>query len=74
MVTDRMEAGQQPFDKVKDDIKMFLTNQKQVKVLDNFIEGLKKNAKIEYVNSEYNPTNIQNTLKKQTPASDSAKK
>ncbi len=65
LVTDRMEAGQEPFEKAKADIKSYLTNQKQLKLLDNLVESLKKNAKIEFVNTEYDPATIQNTLQKE---------
>jgi len=65
LVTDRKQAGQEPFAKVKGEISMYLENQNQVKVLDNLIESLKKQAKIEYVNPEFNPTSIQEKLKQQ---------
>ena len=58
-------AGQQPFEKAKADIKNYLTNQKQLKLLDDLTESLKKNAKIEYVNSEYDPKTIQDKLQKE---------
>lgn len=65
LVTDRMKAGQEPFEKVKGEVVSYLENQAQVKVLENLIESLKKQAKIEYVNPEYNPSKIQEALKKQ---------
>lgn len=65
MVTDRKAAGQDSFEKVKSDIMLYLENEKKVKVLENFIESLKKTAKIEYVNEEYNPTDIQEALRNQ---------
>ncbi len=65
LVTDRMEAGQEPFEKAKDNIKNYLTNQKQLKLIDDLTESLKKNAKIEYVNSEYDPKTIQDKLQKE---------
>ena len=65
LVTDRMEAGQEPFEKAKSDIKNYLTNQKQLKLLDDLTESLKKNAKIEYVNPEYDPKTIQDKLQKE---------
>lgn len=55
MVTDRAAASQDPFEKVKDNIKGYLENQKQLELIDNLTESLKKNAKIEYVNPEYSP-------------------
>lgn len=69
MVTDRMAAGQTPFEKVKTDIKGFLENEKQLTMIDKLVESLKKDAKIEYVNTEYSPEYnqkaIQETMKKQ---------
>lgn len=65
LVTDRMAAGQQPYEKVKEDIKNYLSNQKQLKMLDNLVESLKKNAKIEYLTNDYNPDNIQDKLNKE---------
>jgi len=65
MVTDRMEAGQDSFEKVKEEIIAYLENQKRIAVLENFIESLKKNAKIEYLVPEFNPSDIQEKLKTQ---------
>lgn len=59
MVTDRAAAGTRPYEKVKNDIKAYLEGQKQLDMIDALTESLKKNAKIEYVNPEYNPENIQ---------------
>lgn len=58
-VTDRSAAGQDPFEKVKANIKAYLENQKQIELIDKLTESLKKSAKIEYVNPAYNPENIQ---------------
>lgn len=55
MVTDRSAAGVTPYEKVQNDIKGYLENQKQIDLIDKLTESLKKNAKIEYVNSEYDP-------------------
>ncbi len=65
MVTDRKEAGQDSFEKVKSDIMLYLENDKKVKILEKFVESLKKTAKIEYINSEYNPTDIKAVLQEQ---------
>lgn len=73
LVTDRMKAGQEPFEKVKGEIVTYLENQGQVKVLENLIESLKKQAKIEYLNPEYNPASIQEALKKQAKSNPTAK-
>lgn len=66
LVTDRMAAGQEPLEKVKSNLKEYLTNQKQLDNIDNLVETLKKNAKIEYVKKDYDPeeikANVQKTL------------
>lgn len=64
MVTDRAAAGQTPYEKVKNDIKGYLENQKQIEMIDNLTESLKKNAKIEYVNEEYDPAYVKKEVKK----------
>lgn len=64
-VTDRMAAGQQPFEKVKEEIKAFLTNQQQLQAIDNLVESLKKNASIEYVNKEYDPVEIRKSVQEE---------
>lgn len=58
MVTDRAAAGTTPYEKVQNDIKGYLENQKQVELIDNLTESLKKNAKIEYVNPEFDPAQV----------------
>lgn len=65
LVTDRQKAGIEPFEKVKSEIKEFLTNQEKVKVLQQFVDTLKNNAKIEYNEPSFNPANIQKQLKEQ---------
>lgn len=74
LVTDRMKAGQEPYEKVKNEIKAYLESQAQVKVLESLIESLKKQAKIEYVNPEFNPKNIQEELKKAATSKPAIKK
>ncbi len=82
MVTDRAAASVTPFEKAKPDIKGYLENQKQLELLDNLTESLKKNAKIEYVNPEYSPEanqkaiqeNIKNTAESAKQAKEQAKK
>ncbi len=64
-VTDRMAAGQEPFEKVKNEIKGYLTNQKQLQLVDNLVESMKKNAKVEFVNKEYDPSTIRADIQKQ---------
>ena len=77
MVTDRAAAGQDPFEKVKSDIKAYMENQKQVELIDKLTESLKKSAKIEYLKPEFNPESvqkgIQETIKNNAEAEQKAK-
>ena len=57
-VTDRVAAGVVPYEKVKEDIKFYMETEAQMKVLKNLTDGLMKSAKIEYVDSSFNPENI----------------
>ena len=65
MVVDRMAASQDSFEKAKSEIKSYLTNQKQIEAIDKLVESLKKTAKIEYINSEYNPENIKKNVQEE---------
>ena len=71
-VTDRKEAGQEPYEKVQNDIKEYIQNQKQVELVDNLIESKKKNSTIEFVDPAYNPEAIQEDIQRQLnpPAED----
>ena len=62
-VTDRMAAGKEPFVKVKEQIKLYLQAQRQMQILEKLLTQLKSEAKIEYVNEDYNPQKIQDKLK-----------
>lgn len=78
IVTDRKAAGQEPFEKVKSNIKEYLSNEKHLQNIENLVESLKKNAKIEYVNKDYDPEEIQKSVQqdiqnKTAPAVDAAK-
>lgn len=64
IVTDRAAKGLQPLDKVKDEISAFLEQQKKITSLQNLFEGLKASAKVEYVNPEFDPKNIQVEVQK----------
>lgn len=55
-VTDRMEPGSTPFEKVKDEIKFYLETQKQIETLRDLTQGLMKTSKIEYLNEMYDPS------------------
>ena len=64
-VTDRKEAGQEPFEKVQNDIKQYIQSNKQIELVDNLVESLTKNATIEYVDPAYNPEAIQEEIQKE---------
>jgi len=59
-VTDRMEAGKTPFVKIKDELKFYLTTQKQVAVLKKLTESLMKTADIKYLDPNYDPAKVVN--------------
>ena len=65
MVTDRRSAGVVPYEKVKSDIKDYLTQEKQIKMLDELTAAAKKKSKIEFVDPSYNPEEINKKLHKQ---------
>lgn len=62
-VTDRKTAGTASFDQVKEEISLYLENQKKIEALQKLIAGLKNSAKIEYIDSKYDPKNVQKELK-----------
>lgn len=62
-VTDRNEAGTMPFEECKQDIINYLESQDKVEILKNKIESLRKSAKIEYFDNNYNPEEIQKKIK-----------
>lgn len=66
LVTDRVKAGIEPFENVKAEIKEFLSSQEKVKTLQQFVDTLKNNAKIEYNDASFNPAEIQKALKEQS--------
>ena len=63
MVTDRTEAGTLSFEQSKKDIINYLEGQDKVDILKNKIESLRKEAKIEFYNQDYNPENIQKKIR-----------
>lgn len=63
-VTDRMAAGQQPYEKVKEQIKAYMVAQEQAKALEAFINTLKSHAIIKYVNPTFDPIQIETKMKK----------
>ncbi len=73
-VTDRIEPGIMPYEKAKEDIKFFLETKAQMEILKNFTDGLMKSAKIEYIDSSFNPENIsKNAIKASKINSEKAK-
>lgn len=63
MVTDRNEAGTLSFEQSKKDIINYLESLDKVSILKNKVEELRKEAKIVYLNEDYNPENIQKKIK-----------
>ncbi len=63
MVTDRNEAGVLSFEQSKKDIINYLESMDKVDILKNKVEALRKEAKIEYYDENYNPENLQKKLK-----------
>ncbi len=63
MVTDRQEAGVESFDKVKNDIKIFLLQQEKVNILQKHVDKLKSEATIIFNDPSFNPETIQKQIK-----------
>lgn len=63
-VTDRKAAGQEPFLKVKEQLKQYLAAQERVKALEQYLNGLKARAVVQYVNDSYDPVKIEAKMKK----------
>lgn len=63
MVTDRTEPGTVAFDKAKKDIINYLESLDKVDILKNKVENLRREAKIEYFDENYNPEVIQQKIK-----------
>ena len=71
MVTDRIKAGTEPFEKVKFELKNYLENQEKIKLFQKFLENIKNNAKIEYIDKDYDIAEIEKKLveiQKKTPS------
>lgn len=66
LVTDRAKAGTAPLDNVKLEIKAFLENQEKVKVLQAYVDKLKKEATIKFDDPSFNPEEIQKLIKKRS--------
>ncbi len=65
LVTDRRPAGVESFDKIKNNLKESLTNEKEIKAIDDILNASKKKANIEYVDKQYDPDEITKKLTKQ---------
>ncbi|MCD8378488.1 MAG: peptidylprolyl isomerase, partial [Candidatus Gastranaerophilales bacterium] len=63
-VTDRMAAGQEPFIKIKEQLKLYLAAQEQVKALEQYINNLRADAVIQYMSDSYDPVKIEVKMKK----------
>ncbi|MBO6273668.1 peptidylprolyl isomerase [bacterium] len=63
-VTDRKAAGQQPYEKVKEQIRQFMGAQEQIKALEMFLTNLKSHAVIQYVDPSFDPIQIETKMKK----------
>ncbi len=63
MVTDRNEAGTLSFEQSKKDIINYLESMDKVDILKNKIEELRKEAKIQYFDENYNPEIIQKKIR-----------
>ena len=64
-VTDRLSAGQYPFEAVQFEITNYLQAQKEINAIDNLVEALKKNAEIVFVDQAYNPEGIKKDIQKE---------
>ena len=63
IVTDKAKAGVQPYEKMKDEIMVYLEQKKKIDILKNLLDGLKASAKIEYIDPKYDINNIQKLMK-----------
>ena len=65
LVTDRRPAGVESFEKIKNNLKESLTNEKEIKAIDDILLASKKKANIEYIDKQYDPDAITKKLTKQ---------
>ncbi len=66
VVTDKAQAGIQPFEKVKDEILVYLEQKKKIDVLQELLDGLKASAKIEFVDAKYDLNNIEKMMREKS--------
>lgn len=62
-VTDRIEAGTTPYSKIKEELKYYMELEAQMNTLKNFIDGLFKTSKIEYLDKTYDMEYITKKIK-----------
>ncbi len=62
-VVDRKKAGVTPFDEVKPLIEKYLADQNKKQVIQKLIESSKNNAKIVYLDKEYDPKMIETEIR-----------
>jgi len=62
-VVDRKNAGLIPFDEVKPQIQKYLAQQQKMQALQKLIESSKNNAKIVYLDKDYDPSKIETEIK-----------
>ena len=61
-IIDRKAAGTESFDKIKNNLKESLTNEKELKIVDDLVNAAKKKAKIEYLDKDYDPEELTKKL------------
>ena len=67
-----MAAGKESFEKAKDHIKKMLEMEQRSKQVEEYLDNLKKTAKIEYKDESFKPESINEEMKKFSVAAQSA--
>lgn len=62
LVKDRSAKGMQPFNEVKNDLKIYLNQKNKFEAVQKLMKGLKDSAKIEYFDESLKPEEIQKQL------------
>ncbi len=65
-VVDRKKAGVMALKEIKDEIKKYLEDEQKIKTLQAFIEGLKPQMEVVYIEQTYNPDEIKKDVQKIT--------
>ena len=66
-VKDKSAKGIQPYSKVKNDLRAFLTQQKKFEEVQKYIAGLKSSAKIEYIDKSLSPEVLKKEMEEALP-------